>query len=86
MRRHATGPARLNRQSHLADCRPGPPARGEQDQIAPGSEKIGHEVSFTRHFYKPRQLRTLAEIEADIRALERETEGLLEEILVATEN
>jgi type I restriction enzyme M protein len=50
--------------------------------VADGSEKIGYEISFTRYFYKPQQLRTLAEIEADIRALERETDGLLEEILV----
>jgi type I restriction enzyme M protein len=42
--------------------------------------KIGYEVSFTRHFYQPPQLRTLAEISADILALERETEGLLHEI------
>ena len=30
---------------------------------------IGYEISFTRHFYKPHPLRTLQEIEADIRAL-----------------
>jgi type I restriction enzyme M protein len=42
--------------------------------------KIGYEVSFTRHFYQPPKLRTLAEISADIRALEQETEGLLSEI------
>ena len=53
--------------------------------VAEGSEKIGYEISFTRYFYKPRQLRTLAEIEADIRALEAETEGLLDEILVSVE-
>ena len=41
----------------------------------------GYEISFTRYFYKPPQLRTLAEIRADIEALERETEGLLEEIV-----
>lgn len=50
--------------------------------IVPGSEKIGYEISFTRYFYKPKQLRSLAEIEADIRALEAETDGLLEQILV----
>ena len=50
--------------------------------IVPGSEKIGYEVSFTRYFYKPKQLRSLAEIEADIRALEAETDGLLEQILL----
>lgn len=42
--------------------------------------KIGYEVSFTRHFYQPPQLRTLAEISRDIVALEKETEGLLHEI------
>jgi type I restriction enzyme M protein len=39
--------------------------------------KIGYEVSFTRHFYKPQPLRTLDQIRADIVALEKETEGLL---------
>jgi type I restriction enzyme M protein len=33
--------------------------------------KIGYEVSFTRHFYKPQPLRTLEEIAADILAVER---------------
>ena len=42
--------------------------------------KIGYEVSFTRHFYQPPQLRTLAQISDDILALEQETEGLLHEI------
>ena len=44
--------------------------------------KIGYEISFTRYFYQPEPLRTLAEIRADIEALERETDGLLEQILV----
>ena len=43
--------------------------------------KIGYEISFTRYFYKPQPLRTLEEIRADILALERETDGLLDEIL-----
>ncbi len=43
--------------------------------------QIGYEISFTRHFYKPQPLRTLAEIRADILALEQETEGLLDEIV-----
>lgn len=47
----------------------------------PGSVKIGYEVSFTRYFYKPKPLRTLEEIRADILALEDETEGLLGEIV-----
>ncbi len=40
--------------------------------------QVGYEVSFTRHFYKPKALRTLDEIAADILAVEKETEGLLE--------
>ena len=47
----------------------------------PDSVKTGYEVSFTRYFYKPQPLRTLAEIRADILALEQETDGLLDEIL-----
>jgi type I restriction enzyme M protein len=49
----------------------------------PDSVKTGYEVSFTRYFYKPQPLRTLEEIRADILALEKETEGLLSEILGA---
>jgi len=43
--------------------------------------QIGYEISFTRYFYKPAPLRALDEIVADIRALEAETEGLLEQIV-----
>jgi type I restriction enzyme M protein len=45
------------------------------------SVKIGYEISFTRYFYKPTPLRTLEEIRADIEALERDSEGLLDQIL-----
>jgi type I restriction enzyme M protein len=48
--------------------------------IVEADTKIGYEVSFTRHFYQPPQLRTLAQISADILKLEQETEGLLQEI------
>jgi type I restriction enzyme M protein len=47
----------------------------------PDSVKIGYEISFTRYFYKPQPLRSLEEIKADILALEKETEGLLGEII-----
>ena len=47
------------------------------------SVKVGYEISFTRHFYKPLPLRPLEEIRADIAALERETEGLLSGIIGA---
>ena len=49
--------------------------------IVPSSVKVGYEISFTRHFYKPTPLRPLEEIRADILALERESEGVLEGIL-----
>ena len=45
------------------------------------SVKTGYEISFTRYFYKPKPLRPLEEIRADILALDKETEGLLEEII-----
>jgi type I restriction enzyme M protein len=47
----------------------------------PDNVKIGYEISFTRYFYKPQPLRSLDEITADIRALERETDGLLASLL-----
>ena len=47
----------------------------------PDSVNTGYEVSFTRYFYKLQSLRTLEEIRADILALEKETEGLLSEII-----
>jgi type I restriction enzyme M protein len=45
------------------------------------SVKTGYEISFTRYFYKPQPLRSLEEIRADILALEKETEGLLGQII-----
>jgi type I restriction enzyme M protein len=45
--------------------------------IKQDATKIGYEISFTRHFYKPQPLRTLEEIRADILAIEKEAEGLL---------
>ena len=47
----------------------------------PKTVKIGYEISFNRYFYKPEPMRTLEEIRADILAVEKETEGLLAEIL-----
>jgi len=49
--------------------------------IDESTTKIGYEVSFNRYFYRPQPLRSLDEIRADILAVERETEGLLGEIL-----
>jgi type I restriction enzyme M protein len=49
--------------------------------IDESSVRIGYEISFTRYFYKPQPLRSLDEIRADILALDKETEGLLGEIV-----
>ena len=45
------------------------------------SVKTGYEINFNRYFYKPPQMRFLAEIGADILALERESEAALAELL-----
>jgi len=45
------------------------------------SVKIGYEISFNRYFYKHKPLRSLAEVTAEILELERESEGLIKEIL-----
>ena len=42
---------------------------------------IGYEIPFTRHFYKYKALRPLAEIEQDLRQLEAEIQGMLGEVL-----
>ena len=47
----------------------------------PDSVRIGYEISFTRYFYKPKQMRTLEEIRSKVLELEKHTEELLSEIL-----
>lgn len=43
--------------------------------------KIGYEISFTKYFYKPVEMRSMADILADLKALEAETDGMMTEIL-----
>ena len=45
------------------------------------SIETGYELSFTKYFYKPKQLRSIEEISHDIRGIEERTDGLLDEIL-----
>ena len=47
----------------------------------PASVKVGYEINFNRYFYKPKALRSLDEIRADLLAVEKEAVGLLKEIL-----
>jgi len=46
-----------------------------------GKDKVGYEINFTKEFYKYKPLRPLEEIHKDILALEKETGGLMGEIL-----
>ena len=43
--------------------------------------QIGYEISFTKYFYKPVELREMADILADLRALEAEADGMMAEIM-----
>jgi type I restriction enzyme M protein len=47
----------------------------------PDKVKIGYEINFNRYFYKPKPLRSLEAIRAELLAVEKEAEGLLDEIL-----
>ncbi len=49
--------------------------------IADARTQVGYELSFTKYFYKPVNLRSLDAILADIRALEAESDGLLQDIV-----
>ncbi|PIW68570.1 MAG: restriction endonuclease subunit M, partial [Candidatus Omnitrophica bacterium CG12_big_fil_rev_8_21_14_0_65_42_8] len=44
-------------------------------------DRIGYEINLTKEFYKFKPLRSLEEIRKDILVLERETEGLMGEVL-----
>lgn len=43
--------------------------------------QIGYEVSFTKYFYKPAELRDMDEIMSSLTSLEKESDGLLAEIM-----
>jgi type I restriction enzyme M protein len=59
-----------------------------QNEVAPydaearfGEPVLGYELSFTKYFYKPVELRTLQEISEDILEVEKNTAGMLAKIL-----
>ena len=43
--------------------------------------KIGYEISFNKYFYRHKALRSIEEVSADIISLEKESDGLIAEIL-----
>jgi len=47
--------------------------------------KIGYEISFTKYFYKPVELRPMEEIIRDLKTLEAEADGMMAEILEGLE-
>ena len=51
-----------------------------RDEKDGGAGKVGCEISFTRYFYQYRPPRPLAEIEADLRQIEREIAEMLAEV------
>ena len=44
--------------------------------------KVGYEINFTKYFYQYQPLRSLGEISQDLLRLDKETEGVMKEILV----
>ena len=55
----------------------------EDAWYSPSTVKVGYEINFNRHFYQPQPMRSLDEITADIIALEKETEGMLTQLVGA---
>ena len=47
--------------------------------------QVGYEISFTKYFYKPVELRPMDEILKSLNDLEQEADGLLAEILEGVE-
>ena len=43
--------------------------------------KVGYEIAFNKYFYQYEPLRSLEEIAVDILQLEKETDGLLKDII-----
>lgn len=49
--------------------------------VSDADTKIGYEISFTKYFYKPKELDRVEDIVRRIKKLEEETDGVLESIL-----
>jgi type I restriction enzyme M protein len=48
--------------------------------------KIGYEISFTKYFYKPVKLRDMKDILASLAELEKESDGVMDEIVEGLQN
>jgi type I restriction enzyme M protein len=49
--------------------------------IDASSTKVGYEISFNKHFYRPTKLRTLEEIRVDLQKVEAESDDLIAELI-----
>ena len=49
--------------------------------VEEGKTEVGYEISFTRYFYKPVELREMGDIIAELNALEQEADGMMAEIM-----
>lgn len=55
--------------------------KGHTDARDGGIGRVGYEINFNRYFYKYVPPRPLAEIDAELKALEAEIAGLLREVV-----
>ena len=49
--------------------------------IDPSKTKIGYEISFTKYFYKPVELRDMKDILAELNDLEKQADGMIASIM-----
>ena len=49
--------------------------------IKESATKIGYEISFTKYFYKPVELREMSEIIESLNSLEKEADGMMADIM-----
>lgn len=49
--------------------------------VQENATKIGYEISFTKYFYKPVELREMSEIIAELKALEQQSDGMMANIM-----
>ena len=70
------GLAWLNAIASVSDAAYLPDSWVDEDGI-----KIGYEISFTKYFFKPAELRSVEDIITDIEQIENDTDGLLARIV-----
>ena len=49
--------------------------------IDKSKDKVGYEINFTKYFYEYKPLRSLEDITNDLLELDKESEGLMKEIM-----